>query len=71
MLELGDRPDDLKEQPADRGRGVDSLIEGNEVDAALPQLAGELDQMLQRATEPIELRHHELIAGAVQQTAKL
>ena len=26
---------------------------------------GQLDQMLQRATEPIELRHHELIAGAV------
>jgi hypothetical protein len=47
------------------------LVEHDEVDLALLQLPGELDQMLQRAAEPIELRHHELIASAVRRQQRL
>lgn len=65
VLELSDRADDLEEQPADRRRGVDPLIEHDEVNAALLEMLGELDQMLQRAPEAIKLGDDELIAGAV------
>ncbi len=64
-FELGDRADDLEEQPADRRRGVDPLIEHDEIDAALLEMPGELDQMLQRAAEAIELGDDELIAGSI------
>jgi hypothetical protein len=51
VLELGDRAEDLKEHPADRGGRVDPLVEHDEVHAPGLQLRGERDQVLQRASE--------------------
>ena len=65
MLELGDRPEDVEEHPADGGRGVDPLVKHDEVDAAALEPLGELDQVLERAAESVEFGDHELVAGAV------
>jgi len=65
MFKLGDRADYLDEQPAHRGGGVDALVEHDEIHAAALEQLGELDQVLQRATEPIELGHHQLVARPV------
>src|SRR5450755_3173994 len=62
-LELSDGADDLKEQ-SPRGRaGVDALLQDNEVDAALLQCRGQLQQVLEAASEPVEFRDHERVAG--------
>jgi hypothetical protein len=47
-----------------RGRGVDALVKHDEVHAPRLQLGGERDQVLERASETIELRDDELVAGA-------
>jgi hypothetical protein len=62
VLEFRDRPDDGEEQPADRGGGVDALVQHHQIHPAGLQLLGQLDQMLQRPAKPIELRDDELIA---------
>ena len=62
MLELGDRAEDLKEHPADRGRRVDALVEHDEVHLLGLQLLGQRHQVLERAPEAIELRDDELVA---------
>jgi hypothetical protein len=54
-----------KNSRPDRDGGIDPLVEHDQVDVSLLQFAGELDQMLQGAAEPIQLRHHDLIASAV------
>jgi hypothetical protein len=71
VLEFRDRADDLKEQSAHSGRGVDPLVEHDEVDAAFMELLRGLDQMLERAAEPVKLRDHELVAGAVSAPQRL
>ena len=38
VFEFGDRAEDLKEHPADRGRRVDALVEDDEVDLLGPVL---------------------------------
>jgi hypothetical protein len=53
VLELCDRPEDLEEHPPDRGRGVDALVEHDQVDFLLLQVLGQGDQVLQRPAEPI------------------
>ncbi len=68
MLKLGDRADDLKEQPADGGAGVDSLVDDNEVDATvLQQLVSSIRCSSEpvEPVEPVELGDHELIARPV------
>jgi hypothetical protein len=59
-----DGADDLKEQASNRGRGVDPLVEHDQVDPAGLKEFGELDQMLERAAETVELGDAELVAGA-------
>ncbi len=63
MLEFCDRAEDLEEHPPDRGRGVDALVEHDQVDLVLLQVLGQGDQVLQGPAEPIQLRDHQLITG--------
>src|SRR5271165_5454792 len=48
-LELIDRAEQVEDQPALRGGGVDLLLEHDQADAALAQLVGEGEQVLERA----------------------
>jgi len=54
VLELGDRPEDLKEHAAHRRRRVDALIEHHEIEPTSLQLMGQFDQVLERPAEPVE-----------------
>ncbi len=47
VLELGDRADDRKEQTTDRGRGVDPLVQHDQIDLSVPQLVRHFDEVLQ------------------------
>jgi hypothetical protein len=71
VLEFCDRPENLKEHPPDRGRGVDALVQHHQVDLALLQILGQGDQVLQGATEPIQLRNHQLITGPARRQQRL
>jgi hypothetical protein len=65
VLELSDRPGDLKEQPPDCSGSVDALIEHDEVNAARLEELGKFDQMLKGSPEPVEFRDDKLITLTV------
>ncbi len=49
-LELVDRAEDVEGQPPGRRDGVDLLLQDDQADAALAQLVGEREEVLERAT---------------------
>jgi hypothetical protein len=55
VLELCDCPEYVEEHPPHGGGGVDSLVEHDQVHAALLKHVRKLDQVLERAAEPVEL----------------
>nr|WP_260605455.1 hypothetical protein [Streptomyces sp. WAC01280] len=55
MLELGYRSEDLEEHPPNCGGGVDAPVEDDEVDPVGLEVLGQLDEVLQRAAEAVEL----------------
>lgn len=56
VFELGNRPEDLEEHPADGGGGVDALIEHDEIHLLGLELLGQLDEVFQGAAESVELQ---------------
>jgi hypothetical protein len=63
-FELGQCPEDVKNQLAATGRGVDLLLEGAEADASLLQLPDRLDQMREGAAESVQPPDNESVARA-------
>src|SRR5260370_35883227 len=63
-LELVDRAEDMEDQAAGRRGRVDLLLEDHQADAALAQLLGEVDQVLQRPHRPAEPGNYEHVALA-------
>src|SRR3546814_6302839 len=63
-LELREGAEDVENQHASRRGGVDILSERAEADASRRQLTDLLDKVAHRAAEPIELPHHQRVAGA-------
>src|SRR5450755_3823464 len=60
-----DSTDDLKEQSPNRRRGIDPLVEYDQIHSPGLQELGDLNQMLERAPETVKLRDDELVAGAL------
>jgi hypothetical protein len=60
--ELGDGAEDLEEHPADCCARVDALVEYNQFDAAGLELLGQLDQVRQGASEPVEFGDDDTVA---------
>jgi hypothetical protein len=65
VLKLPDSTDDLKEQAPNRRRGIDPLVEYDQIHSPGLQELGDLNQMLERAPETVKLRDDELVAGAL------
>ena len=63
-LELGEGGDDVEEQLAGGGAGVDALVEAFELDAFVLHRLDRLNQLLHGPTEPGELPDDERIAAA-------
>ncbi len=53
----------MAHQPPHRGGGIDALVEHHQVHLAALQVAGEVDEVRQRAAEPVKPGDHELVAG--------
>ena len=62
MLELGERAKEVKDQPTTAAVGVDGFGERSEADAALVKVVDDLDQVLQRPREAVELPDHQRVA---------
>lgn len=65
VLKLSDGPDDGEEQSTNGGGSVDALVEHNQVNLLVLQLLRQVNQVRQRATEPVQFGDHELIARPV------
>lgn len=61
--ELGERGEHMEDQPSAGRGGVERLVQGLEADAALAQAGHDRDEVLDRATEPVEGGHDEGVAG--------
>jgi len=64
VLELGERAKEVKDQPTTAAVGVDGFGERSEADAALVKVVDDLDQVLQRPREAVELPDHQRVALA-------
>ncbi len=62
-FELRDRAEDMEDQFAGGGGGVDLFFEGEERDLSRLQDLDHLQQFAQRPSEPVEPHHGERIAG--------
>jgi hypothetical protein len=58
------RAEDVEEQPAARGGGVQRLVQGPEPGAAAAQPGHDGDQVLQGPGQPVQARDDEGLAGA-------
>ena len=78
-LELGDGPENLKNQATAGGSGVDDLDdlddlgERAELDAAVLEVAGHSEQVRERSAEAVQPPHHEHVpaSGIVQERGQL
>ena len=61
-LELGERRKDVENEPPARRGGVDPLLERAQAHTALPQIAHQVDQVPDRAAEPVQAPHDEGVA---------
>ena len=62
-LKLGQRRKEVEDQPAARGGRVELLLEATKASPALVQRLDRLNQVRQRSSQPIQLPHHQRIAG--------
>jgi hypothetical protein len=62
--ELGQGREDVEDQPAARGGGVQHPGQGPEPGAAAAQPGHDGDQVLQGPGQPVQARHDEGVAGA-------
>ena len=63
-LELSERREDTKHEPAGGGRGIDVAGEHLQPDAVFLQIADEADDVGERAADPIQFPDHKSIALA-------
>lgn len=61
---MRDRPEYMEYEHAARRGGIDALGQRHPPDAALFEIPGRGDQLLQRPGEPIELPHDQYVAPA-------
>lgn len=71
-LELRQRREDIEDQLALSVGGINRIIDALETNTTFVQSAHQVDQMFQRAPEPIKLPNYDDIAGAclVQQSSQ-
>jgi hypothetical protein len=62
-FELGQGGEDVEDELAAGGSGVDRLLQAPEPDPALSQAGDGVDQVPQRPAQPVQLPHHEGVAG--------
>jgi hypothetical protein len=61
-LKLGQRAEDMEDQLAARRGRIDVLLQATETNLATLELGGGIDQMTERASQPIEFPDHECVA---------
>jgi len=67
--ELGQGGEDVEDEPAAGGGGVEVLVEGGEADVAAAEVGHGGDQVLQGPAEPVEGRDDEGVAGGHEREA--
>src|SRR6266851_5033234 len=60
-LKLGRRAEDVEDQLAARRRGIDILLQAAEANVATLKLGDGVDQMPQRASQPVQFPDHERV----------